>query len=138
MLQRIFRNNERSSTQEMPTDLKRGTERRTNETSPNFLRIFNKDLRPVIQNVNIRSPRAGGSAIFITGIPYARDSYRQFLTALYPVFNAVDRNPATVRGSTDRFIRCIVPENETLEEDIHDHVQKAVIEMQIRVPGSTD
>jgi hypothetical protein len=31
-----------------------------------------------------------------------------------------------------------VSENETLKEYIHDHVQKAVIVMQISVPGSTD
>jgi hypothetical protein len=43
-----------------------------------------------------------------------------------------------VRGRIDTFIRRIAPENETLKEYIHNHVQKAVIEMQISVPGSTD
>jgi hypothetical protein len=62
--------------QEVPMDLRREIERRTNEISPSFPRILNKDLRPVMQNANIQSPRAGGSTVFITGIPYARDSYQ--------------------------------------------------------------
>jgi hypothetical protein len=124
--------------QEMRTDLRLEIERRTNGTSSNFPRIFNKDLRPVIENANIRSLRAGSSTIFTTGIPYARDSYRQFLTYIDPVFNALDRNPATVRGPTDIFTRRIVSQNETLKEYIHDHVRKVVTEMQISVPGSTD
>jgi hypothetical protein len=124
--------------QEMPMDLRREIERRTNETSPNFPRILNKDLRPVIENANIRSSRAGGSTVFITVFPSVRDSYRQFLTPVYSVFNALDRDPITMRGSTDTWIRRIVSENETFPEYIHDHTRKAVIEMQISVPGSID
>jgi hypothetical protein len=124
--------------QEMPTDLRLEIERRTNETSPNFAMIFNKDLRPVIQNANVPSPRVGSSTVFITGIPSARDNYRQFLTHVYPVFNALNRNPGTVRGPTDTFIRRIVSENEALKKYIYDHKRKAIIEMQISVPGSID
>jgi hypothetical protein len=92
----------------------------------------------VIQNANIRSLRAGGSTIFITGIPYARDSYRQFLTPVYSVFNALARNAATLRGSRYTFIGRILSETEILTEYVRDHVQKAIVEMQISVPGSTD
>jgi hypothetical protein len=53
--------------EEMPTELRPEIERRTSETRPNFPRILNRDLRPVIQNADIRSPRAGGSTVFITG-----------------------------------------------------------------------
>jgi hypothetical protein len=75
--------------------------------------------------------------MFITGIPYARDSYRQFLSPVYSVFNALGREPALVRGSIAAFIRRIVSAHEIFKGYLHDHIQKAVLQMQIGVPGST-
>jgi hypothetical protein len=92
----------------------------------------------VIQNANIRSPRAGGSTVFITGVIYARDSYRQFLTPVCSVFTALDREPATVRGSSPTFIRRIVSGNKIFKGYLHDHIQKAGRGMQIAVPRTTN
>jgi hypothetical protein len=41
---------------------------------------MNRDLRPVIQNAKITSPNSPASTLFISGIPYALDIFRQFLT----------------------------------------------------------
>jgi hypothetical protein len=84
----------------------KGTRSRNYETTfqfqslavPNFPNILNRDLRPVIQNANIRAPRASGLMVFIPGIPYTCDSYRQFLTPVYPVFNGLDRSFESDRG----------------------------------------
>ena len=40
---------------------------------PNYARIINYQLRPVIQNAKIHSPNATHSTIFVTGLPYAYD-----------------------------------------------------------------
>jgi hypothetical protein len=44
------------------------------QSIPNFPRVLNCDLRPVLQHARISSPNAGASNVFISGIPYALDS----------------------------------------------------------------
>jgi hypothetical protein len=46
----------------------------------NFPRILNHDLRPVLQHAPVSSPNVGASNVFISGIPYALNSYWQFLS----------------------------------------------------------
>jgi hypothetical protein len=55
----------------MPDGIIGCIENETAQTNLNYPRRLNRDLRPVIQNADIRAPRAAGSAIFITGVPYA-------------------------------------------------------------------
>jgi hypothetical protein len=45
------------------------------QSIPNFPRVLNRDLRPVLQYARVSSPDAGASNVFISGIPYALDSY---------------------------------------------------------------
>jgi hypothetical protein len=45
---------------------------------PNFPRILNRDLGPVLQHARVSSPNASASNVFISGIPCALDSYQQF------------------------------------------------------------
>jgi hypothetical protein len=56
------------------------------QSIPNFRRILNRDLRPVLQHARVSSPNAGALNVFTSGIPYALDSYRQFITPVYAVF----------------------------------------------------
>jgi hypothetical protein len=60
--------------------------------SSNFSRRLNKMLRAVIQNSDIAAPRAAGSTYFVIGIPYPFDPYRQFVTLVYGIYNALDRH----------------------------------------------
>jgi hypothetical protein len=62
------------------------TGRELTQSIPNFPRILNRDLRPVLRHARVSSPNAGASNVFISGIPYALDSYRQFITPVYAVF----------------------------------------------------
>jgi hypothetical protein len=56
------------------------------QSIPNFPRILSRNLRPVLQDARVSSPNAGASNVFTSGIPYALDSYRQFITPVYAVF----------------------------------------------------
>jgi hypothetical protein len=60
----------------------------------NFARKMDRDLRPVIQNAKITSPNAPASTVFISGIPYAVDIFRQFLTPVYAIFDRFERRLA--------------------------------------------
>jgi hypothetical protein len=60
----------------------------------NFDRKVNRDLRPVIQNAKITSPNGPASNLFISGIPYALDIFRQFLTPVYAIFDRSERRLA--------------------------------------------
>jgi hypothetical protein len=86
----------------------------------NFPRRLNKELRPVIQNANISSPRGPASSIFITGIPYAVDTYRQFLTPVYAIYNAMDRNarqPAHLNARLIQEMICVTPTIQTFMKE---------------------
>jgi hypothetical protein len=50
------------------------------QSIPNFPRILNLDFRPVLQHAPVSSLNVGASNVFISGIPYALDSYRHFLS----------------------------------------------------------
>jgi hypothetical protein len=52
----------------------------------NFARRLNRDLRPVLQYAQIRSPNAASSNLHIHGVPYALDHWNQFKTVVYAVF----------------------------------------------------
>jgi hypothetical protein len=69
----------------------------------NFPRILNRELRSVIQNAPISSPRGPGSSLFISGIPYAIDTFRQFVTLVNAVFQKGD-SVFTERSGTDEWL----------------------------------
>jgi hypothetical protein len=60
-------------------------------SNPNFPRILNRDLRPVIQRACISSPNGRASNVFISGIPYALDADRPFTAPVYAVFSRGQR-----------------------------------------------
>jgi hypothetical protein len=65
------------------------------ESNQKFPRILNRDLRPVLQYACVSSPNAKASNLFISGIPYALDTYRQFTTPVYAVFSRNDPGAKT-------------------------------------------
>jgi hypothetical protein len=92
----------------MPDAIICGIENEIAQTNLNYPRRLNRDLRPVIQNADIRAPRAAGSAIFITGVPSAVDTYRQFRTPVYAIFNALDHDQTEPTDLHPRLIRAIM------------------------------
>jgi hypothetical protein len=54
--------------------------------NPNYARILNRDLRPVLQYANIHAPNAASSNLFIYGVPYGLDQWNQFQTIVYAIF----------------------------------------------------
>jgi hypothetical protein len=59
----------------MPTNIRRAIEEFTANGKPNFPRILNVYLRPVIHNAQMSSPKAAASTVFLTGIPSALGSF---------------------------------------------------------------
>jgi hypothetical protein len=74
------------------------------QSIPNFLRILNHDLRPVLQHARGSSPNAGASKVFISGIPYALDSYRTFNNPVYAVFFRTQQRIPMPPGGTEEII----------------------------------
>jgi hypothetical protein len=85
------------------------------KSNPNFSRILNRDLQPVLQYACVWSPNASGLNLFISGIPYALDTYRQFTTSVYAVFSRNDRGLLAPSGDTEEIITFILSQNHTLQ-----------------------
>jgi hypothetical protein len=76
----------------MPTHIRRAIEEVIANGKPNFPRILNADLRPIIHNAQLSLPNAAASTVFLIENPYALDSFRQFLTLVYAIFKMLDRD----------------------------------------------
>jgi hypothetical protein len=122
----------------MPGNIRRVIEEFTANGRPNFPRSLNANLRPVIQNAKISSPNAAASTIFLTGMPYAVDSFRQFLTPVYAIFNALDRESTGNEDVNSRLVRVILEHNETLRNHVRNRIDTAVQRMQVHLVGSAD
>jgi hypothetical protein len=85
------------------------------ESSRNFPRILNRDLRPVLQYACVWFPNASASKLFISGIPYALDTYHQFTTPVYAVFSRNDRGLLGPFGDIEQIIAFILSQNHTLQ-----------------------
>jgi hypothetical protein len=110
----------------MPLDIRQQINKSAEMNDPNFPRRINKNPRPAIQNARIASPNSAASTIFIPGIPYAFDSFRQFLTPVYAVFNAMDRQSSGIIGSHERLIHEILLESATVRRSVRGRLTKAV------------
>jgi hypothetical protein len=86
----------------------------------NFPRILNRDLRPFLQHARVSSPNAGVSNVFISGIPYALDSYRQFITSVYAVFFRTQQRIPIPPGGTEEIIASILSQNGTFQGYLRD------------------
>jgi hypothetical protein len=92
------------------------------ESNPNFPRILNRDLRPVLHHASVASPNGPASTLFISGIPYALDSYRQFSTPVYAVFSRGDAVSPVRDGNSEHIIAFILSQNETLQGYLRDRL----------------
>jgi hypothetical protein len=88
----------------------------------NFPRILNRDLPPVLQHACVSSPNAGASNLFISGIPYDLDSYRQFITPVYAVFFRTQQRIPIPPGGTEETITFILSQNRTLQGYLRDRL----------------
>jgi hypothetical protein len=84
------------------------------DSDPNFPRILNYDLRPVIQHVCVSSPNGPTSSVFISGISYALDIYPQFITPVNAVFSRGRQSLPIPPGDIQETIKVILAQNETL------------------------
>jgi hypothetical protein len=89
---------------------------------PNFPRILNRDLRPVLQHARVSLPNACASNMFIPGIPYALDSYWQFITPVYAIFFYTQQGIPLSPGGTEEIIGSILSQNRTLQGHLRDRL----------------
>jgi hypothetical protein len=92
------------------------------QSIPNFPRILKHDLRPVLQHACVSSPNAGASNVFISGIPYALDSYRQFITPVYEIFFPTQQQISIPPGGTEEIIASIPSQNRALQGYLRDRL----------------
>jgi hypothetical protein len=85
------------------------------QSIPNFPRILNCDLRPVLRRAHVLSPNAGASNVFTSGIPSALDSSRQFITPVYAVFFREQQRIPIPPGGTKEIIASVLSQNKTFQ-----------------------
>jgi hypothetical protein len=95
------------------------------QSIPSFPRILTRDLRPVLQHTRVSSLNAGASNVFISGIPYALDSYRQFVTPVYAVFFRTQQTIPIPPGGTEEIIASILSQNRILQGYLRDRLDSA-------------
>jgi hypothetical protein len=89
-------------------------------SNPDFPRILNRDLRPVLQDASVSSPNGPASNHFTPGVPCALDAYRQFTTPVYAVFSWCNQDLPTPHGDIQEIITFIVFRNKTLQGYLRD------------------
>jgi hypothetical protein len=127
-----------NSPEPMPTNIRRAVEECTANGKPNFLRIINADLRPVIQNAQMSSSNAAASSVLLTVIPCALDSFRQLLRPAYAIFNKLDRESMGSEEMNIRLARAILEHNKVLRGHVRRRTSTALAKMQIRLIGFAD
>jgi hypothetical protein len=92
------------------------------ESNRKFPRVLNHDLRPVLQYACVSSPNAKASNLFISGVRYALDTYRQFTTPDDAVFSRNDRELPRPPGDIEEIIDFITSQNITLRRYLRDRL----------------
>jgi hypothetical protein len=110
----------------------------TDINDPNFPQLLNKYLRLVIEDSKIAFPNALASKVFITGVPYAVDSSRQFLTLVSAIFNALEHQSNGQMANNEHLIETILLQNPMLIIYLRKRLNKALERMQCFATGSTD
>jgi hypothetical protein len=83
---------------------------------------LNRDFQPVLQRARVSLPNAGASNVFISGIPYALDSYQQFIIPFYAVFFRTQQWIPIPPGGTEKIIASIFSQNRTLQGYLRDRL----------------
>jgi hypothetical protein len=92
------------------------------ESRPNFQRILNHNLQPVLQYTLISAPNGPASNFLIFGVPYAVDTYRQFTRPVYAVFSRNDLGLPMPPGEIEEIIAFIMSQNRTLAGYLRDQL----------------
>jgi hypothetical protein len=92
------------------------------QSIPNCPRILNRDLLPVLQHARVSPPNVAASNVFISGIPYALDSYRQFITPVYAVFFRTQQRIPNPPGGIEEIIASILSQNKTFQGYLRDRL----------------
>jgi hypothetical protein len=92
------------------------------DSNPNFPRLLNPDLGPVIHHAPVSSPIGPASNVFISGIPYALDPYCQFTIPVYAMFSRGQRGLPIALGDIQDIINVILAQNETLQDYLKDRL----------------
>jgi hypothetical protein len=122
----------------MPLEIRKFIDEFIANGQSNFPGSLNRDLYPVIHHTKIVSPNAGASAVFLTGTPSTGDSYRQFITPVYRIFNTLDRqSPGTGTGNHD-LAKAILGQNMITQEYVKDKISDAIEKLQSKLIGWTD
>jgi hypothetical protein len=85
------------------------------QSIPNFPQILNRGLRPVLQHFRVSSPNSGAPSVFISGIPRALESYRQFITPVYAALFRTQQRIPIPPGGTKEIIISILSQNRILQ-----------------------
>jgi hypothetical protein len=86
------------------------------ESRPNFPRILDHDLRPVLQYIRISAFHGPASNLFISGVPYALTTYHQ------TIFSRNDRGLPIPPGEIEEIIVFILSQNRTLAGYLRDQL----------------
>jgi hypothetical protein len=81
-----------------------------------------RDWQPVLRYARVSSPNAKASNLFISGIPYALDTYPQFTNPVYPVFSRNDRGLQRPHGDIEAIIDFILCQNRNLRGYLRDRL----------------
>jgi hypothetical protein len=84
------------------------------------------------------SPNGAASTVFLRGIPSALDPFRQFLTPVYAIFNALEGEFTGSEEVSTRLIRSILEQNEVLNNYASGRISNAVNSMRVRLIESPD
>jgi hypothetical protein len=95
----------------------------SSHAKPNFPRVLNRQLRPVTQYACVTSPNAGFSNLFISGIPYAVDSFRQFTSPVYAVFSRMDKHLDLMTDSELQEVADIIESILRKNDKLNDYVR---------------
>jgi hypothetical protein len=76
---------------------------------------LNCDFQPVLQYAYVWSPKACASNLFISGVPYALDTYHQFTTPVYAVSSRNDQGLLAPCGDIKEIIAFILSQRHTLQ-----------------------
>jgi hypothetical protein len=81
----------------------------------------------VIQNAKITSPNGPASTVFISGIPYAVDIFRQFLSPVYAIFDRSERRLAFSGqdARVGKIVTDVLAANPVLRADVRERLRSA-------------
>jgi hypothetical protein len=92
------------------------------QSSPNFRRTLNRDLRSVLQHAFVSSPNAGASNLFIPSIACVLDSHLKFAPWVYAVFFRTHQWIPMPPGDAEEITSLIFSQDRILQSYVRDRL----------------